>query len=168
LGQQGSPPQQHHQQNWDLNAFGEQVGNNNHLDLDLNIGAMDEEDEEEMNEFLNLIEDINEQAAQVENADEQQVVVIDLNAPANLGYVSTPKSALSSPRLPKDLDSLVDVPIVLALQAPPVNFGVEEIQPQELLAGIDSGENNVQETGQSSSRVTCSASDLQVGMALLT
>jgi hypothetical protein len=97
----------------------------------------------------------------------QQVEEIDLNARASLGYVSTPDSVVSSPRLPDDLDTLEDVPIVLALQAPTVNFYVEEIQQHELLVADNSDENNAPNIGQSSSSANVVTGELQVVMALL-
>jgi hypothetical protein len=49
------------------------------------------------------MENIQEQVQQPEDHEGQQAEEIDLNAPAKLGYVSTPDSVVSSPKLPDDL-----------------------------------------------------------------
>jgi hypothetical protein len=133
------------------------------MDLDLNIELVVEGDEAELNEFFDLIEDIQEQVDQQDDYDGQQAEEVDLNAPASLGYVFTPISVMSSPKLPDDLENLEEVPIMLALQAPPVNFSVEEIQEHELL-----NVNNMDPvSGKSSSAGSVGVGNLQVGMALL-
>jgi hypothetical protein len=105
--------------------------------------------------FFDLMENIQEQVQQPEDHEGQQAEEIDLNVPASLGYVSTPDSVVSSPKLPDDL------------QAPPVNFLVEEVQQHELLSTNNSDENMVLDNGQSSSTGSVEAGNLHVGMALL-
>jgi hypothetical protein len=101
------------------------------------------------------MENIQEQVQQPEDHEGQQAEEIDLNAPASLGYVFTPDSVVSSSKLPDDL------------QAPPVNFLVEEVQQHELLSTNNSDENMVLDNGQSSSTGSVEAGNLHVGMALL-
>jgi hypothetical protein len=99
----------------------------------------------------------------------EQAVEIDLNALASLGYVSSFETGDSNPKLPDDLEALEEVPIMLARQAPPVNFSVEEIQQQELMSANNSEDGLVQGNVLSSSGGS-NASELenmQVGMALL-
>jgi hypothetical protein len=161
------PPQQQEQnQNWALNALGEEVGQNQ-MDLDSNIEAIVEGDEAEFNEFLDLMEDVQEQVQQHEAREGQQAEEINLDASASLGYVSTPDSGVTSPKLPDDVQALEEVPIVLALQAPPVNFSVEEVQQHELISANNSDESMVHDNGRSSSGGSGETGNLQVGMALL-
>jgi hypothetical protein len=95
---------------------------------------------------------------------EQEADIIDLNAPASLGYISTPESVINSPRLPDDLEALEEVPIVQGLQAPPMNFSVEEVQQHELMFASESVGH---ENGQSSFGGSVADGTVQVGMALL-
>jgi hypothetical protein len=108
------------------------------MGLGLNLEGVVEGDEEEFNDFLNLMENVHQQMQQPKLQGEQEADIIDLNAPASLGYISTPESVISSPRLPDDLEALDEVPLVLELQAPPMNFSIEEIQQHELMFASES------------------------------
>jgi hypothetical protein len=93
------------------------------------------------------------------------VAVIDLNAPASLDGTSTEDSALDLVTPSSASKGSVDVPLVLALQASPINFSVEEIQPEELMT-----DEHIQAMVNNSSPVNEVGSEgngLQVGMALL-
>jgi hypothetical protein len=57
LGQQGLAHEQQNNQNWVHNAFGEQIGHQHNLmDLDLNIEAVVEGDDQDFEAFQNLLD----------------------------------------------------------------------------------------------------------------
>jgi hypothetical protein len=164
LSQQGlAPHQQDNNQNWGLKAFGEQVGQNV-MDFDFNIEAV-EGDDQALNDFHAMLDMEQEQ----EEPNEKLTIEIDLNAPANMDTNSYVESVDSDEILANALGIVEEVQIVLALQAAPMNYTIDEIQPQDLMSanpsegsagiGVDQAASGDSDMGE--------ISNLQVGMVLL-
>jgi hypothetical protein len=117
-----------------LNAFGEQIGQNE-MDFDLNIEVVVEGDDQVLNVVPNV----------------EPAIEIDMNAPASMDYESYFETNDSDGHLFEGHGAIEEVQIVLALQAAPVNFSVEEIQPHELLSANLSKGSGSFDVGQSSS-----------------
>jgi hypothetical protein len=101
--------------------------------------------------------------------EEESQEVIDLNAPTSMDYVSSVEAS-DTKELPSETQVASDeAQIVLALEAAPVNFSVEEIQPHELLSINPSEGSSSSKAGQSSGGNTDAREliNVQVGMALL-
>jgi hypothetical protein len=101
----------------------------NEMEFDLNMEVVVEGDDQALMAQEHLLLEHNQG-----EVIEEPTVVIDLNAPASLDADSTDQSENIS-----DFNGLVaeedeDLTVVLALQAPPVNFTVDEIQPHELMS----------------------------------
>jgi hypothetical protein len=101
--------------------------------------------------------------------EEEPTVEIDLNALTSMNYESSVEVSDSDGHLSEEQGKAEEVHIVLALQAAPVNFSIEEIQPHELLSANPSEGSGSSEAGQSSARNTDDRElvNMQVGMDLL-
>jgi hypothetical protein len=165
LGQQGGAPQQQNNQLGGLNAFGEQIGQNQ-MDFDLNIEDVVEGDDQDLEVFQEMLE-----AEGVHEQDEavpiKQAIEIDLNAPPSLDpEPSMEESGSDGCMLDKSDTTEEEGQIVLALQAEPVDFSVEEIQQHELLSANPSDTSGSSGASQSASEDR-GVAHMQVGMVLL-
>jgi hypothetical protein len=112
----------------DLNVCGEQVGNNE-MEFDLTLEAIVEGDAQALMAQEHLLLEQNQG-----EVIEKPTVVIDLNALVSLDTDSTNQYENCSNFNGLVVEEDEDVTVVLALQAPPVNFTVDEIQPHELMS----------------------------------
>jgi hypothetical protein len=99
------------------------------MEFDLNIEAVVEGDDQ-------LLLEHNQGGAL-----EEQVVVIDLNAPPSLDMDSSDHSGDATELMGPGEEVTENVELVLALQAPTINFGVDKIQPHELLSTDEDSDN---------------------------
>jgi hypothetical protein len=158
LGQQGQAPQhQANDQFWGNNGVLEKADQNEQVDqnvlgFDLNMEDVVEGDDEALQLHEQLLLELHQGGAAAE-----QPVVLDLNAPPSLNLDSfADQSSNSSVLMGSREDPSENTDLVLALQAPTINFGVDEIQPHELMSEDEGLENSANNGNQ-----------LQVGMVLL-
>jgi hypothetical protein len=158
LGQQGQAPQhQANDQFWGNNGVLEKADQNEQVDqnvlgFDLNMEDVVEGDDEALQLHEQLLLELQQGGAAAE-----QPVVLDLNAPPSLDLDSfADQSSNSSVLMGSREDPSENADLVLALQAPTINFGVDEIQPHELMSEDEGLENSANDGNQ-----------LQVGMVLL-
>jgi hypothetical protein len=119
----------------------------NVMDFDINMEAVVEGDDQPLNDLHGILDMEQEQ----EEPNEELAVEIDLNAPASMDTDSFVESGGSDKNLVDALDVVEEVHIVLALQAAPVNYTVDEIQPQDLLSTHPSEESVVMDVDQATS-----------------
>jgi hypothetical protein len=138
------------------------------MDLDLNIEAVVEGDDQDLEAFQDLLE-MGQEHAHNQVPEEEPQEVIDLNAPTSMDYVSSVEAS-DTEELPSETQVASDeAQIILALEVAPVNFSAEEIQEHELLSINPSEGNSSSEARQSSGGNTDARelNNMHVGMALL-
>jgi hypothetical protein len=96
----------------------------------------------------------------------EPTIEIDLNAPSSMDPNSSVEDSDSDGHMYEEQGESEEVQIVLALQAEPVNFSVQEIKPHELLSTNPSEDSGSSEVGHSSSDDR-ELVNMLVGMALL-
>jgi hypothetical protein len=151
-----------------LNAFGEQIGQNE-MDFDLNIEAVVEGDDQALKYFQDMLEVEQEHDHEHVVPNVEPTVEIDMNALASIYYESSFETSDSDGHLSEEQGATKEVQIVLALQAALLNFSVEEIETHELFSANPSEGSGSFEAGQSSSGNSAQRElgNMQVGMALL-
>lgn len=117
------------------------------MDLDLNIEAVVEGDDQALEDFQDLLE-VAQEHAQDPMPVEELPEMIDRNAPPSIDYISSLENSDNDDQPSVDHVPVEESHAALALQASPVNFSVEEIQPHELLSGNPSDESSSSVAGR--------------------
>jgi hypothetical protein len=126
LGQQGLPPQQQgNNQVWGQQGDG--VRGQNDQIFDLNMEVVVEGDDEALLMQEQILHD-------QEMGQPEPVVIIDLNAPLSIGINSSDIFADGSKSVGVVSEEFSLGQLVLGLQVSPVNFGVAELQADELMS----------------------------------
>jgi hypothetical protein len=138
------------------------------MDLDLNIEAVVEGDDQDFEAFQQMLE-MGQDPAHIQMPKEEPQEVIDLNAPASMDYVSSAEASDTEVLSSEAQVASEEAQIVLDLDAAPVNFSVEEIQQHELLSANPYEGSSSSEAEHSSARNSDARelNNMQVGMAML-
>jgi hypothetical protein len=146
---------------WGQNCGGEQM---DHIDqvLDLNMEAVVEGDDDALLLQNQILMDLN-----LGIVDQDPAEIIDLNAPPSMEMNSSDVSTSDLESVDVASDGVEGMQLSLVLQASPVNFRVEELQPEDLMSNEQIQAQILEGSIPSDENNAARNNIMQVGMALL-